>query len=486
MMNGTGHNIRKALLAISICIASSLIVFFIIRVNPILGFAVSLAPLAFLFTLLFLFKPFWGYIFAFTINYFNAGISRYISAYSPGIIFDMILVFLLFSLLVNTLNQKVKWKDGLNVGTILSFIWVIYCVMEFFNPYATSNEAWFATVRGVALYLFMIILFTTIVCDKWDKVQKILLIWGMLSIFGVAKGLMQRYRGFDDYEMIWLYQDGGAVTHIILTGIRYFSFFSDASSFGGTMGQSAIVFLCLFIFEPKKWKKVFYATVTLLTTYGLILSGTRAAFVIPLVGLATFIFLSKNIKTIVLFGALLVAMVVFFRFTYIGQGNAIIRRIRSTFYATEDASFIVRLQNQQKLRAYMKDKPFGGGIGHGGVKAARYTRAFISTIPTDSWYVMIWVETGIVGLILNLLIMLSLLGYGAFQILFRIKNKPVRGVMAALISGSVGIMVASYGNEILGQFPTGFIVYASIGIIIMGEKYDKQYSEQNNAVICNN
>lgn len=479
------RGLKTILIIVFALIASVTIVFLTTKVNITLGLAISLAPIGFIFAMLILFHPFYGYMFAFILNYFNAGISRYVQGYSPGIVFDFLLVFILFSLLVNTLNKKVDWKQGVNIGTSLSLIWVIYCFFQFFNPNATSNEAWFTTVRGLGFYFFIIILYTSIICNNWKKVKTVLLVWGVLALLGAAKGVAQRYLGFDDQETVWLFRDGGALTHIIFSGIRYFSFFSDASSFGGTMGQSAAVFLILSIFEKETRRRIFYIIVSVASIYGLTLSGTRSAFVIPIVSITVFIFLSKNIKTIIIFSLVLISSVIFFRFTYIGQGNATIRRVRSTFYATEDASFLVRLENQKKLKVYLKDKPFGAGIGHGGVKAYRLTHSQLATIPTDSWYVMIWVETGIVGLVLNILIMLTLVGYGIYLVIFKIKDKEIRVTMGALISGVTGIIVASYGNEILGQFPTGFIVYSSLGFVIMGKIYDKEISEQNRVVVHN-
>mgnify|MGYP006910459374 FL=1 len=51
----------------------------------------------------------------------------------------------------------------------------------------------------------------------------------------------------------------------------------------------------------------------------------------------------------------------------------------------------------------MKYKPFGEGLGLSGDRAGeRISKRFTTSIPTDSWYVKIWVETGAVGLTLYL------------------------------------------------------------------------------------
>lgn len=52
----------------------------------------------------------------------------------------------------------------------------------------------------------------------------------------------------------------------------------------------------------------------------------------------------------------------------IGQGNAQIRRMRTAFRPSEDASFNVRKENQKVLADHLKDKPFGEGLGLSGVE----------------------------------------------------------------------------------------------------------------------
>ena len=44
--------------------------------------------------------------------------------------------------------------------------------------------------------------------------------------------------------------------------------------------------------------------------------------------------------------------------------------------------------------------------------------------------------------------------------------------MAALASGMFGIMVASYGNAVLGAMPTGMLIYTSMALMLNAEKLD--------------
>ena len=126
----------------------------------------------------------------------------------------------------------------------------------------------------------------------------------------------------------------------------------------------------------------------------------------------------------------------------------------------------------------MADRPFGAGIGMSKGSATSYRPdPTLAKIPNDSWYVMIWVETGIIGLILHVLILLFITGYGSFLVYYRLKDIELRGLVTALIGGISGIYVASYSLEVMGQFPTGFIVYISMTLIFLSPKFDEEIEQ---------
>jgi len=223
-----------------------------------------------------------------------------------------------------------------------------------------------------------------------------------------------------------------------------------------------------------KWRsKLFFIIVALAGFYGMIVSGTRGAMSIPLAGFAAFFVLRKNIPVMISGFCLLLIVFAFFKYTTIGQGNDQIRRMRTAF-DPNDASLQVRLDNQKLLKTYMASRPFGGGIGHGGVKAQKYLpNAYLSQIPTDSGYVLIWVEMGIVGLLLHLFILFYVVGRSSYCIMFRIRDPNLRLKMAALTSGMFGIMVANYGNAVLYQMPTSMLIYTSMALMMNSEKLDQ-------------
>jgi O-antigen ligase len=139
-----------------------------------------------------------------------------------------------------------------------------------------------------------------------------------------------------------------------------------------------------------------------------------------------------------------------------------------------DASLQVRIDNQKKLGVYLATRPFGGGIGSGGSWGARFSPgSFLSEVALDSWYVKIWVETGIVGLVLHIITLVLILLIGVFKV-FQLKDPDIRQRMIALTCGYFGIVVASYGNQILGQMPTGTIIYFSMAYMFLCSNWDKE------------
>ena len=91
---------------------------------------------------------------------------------------------------------------------------------------------------------------------------------------------------------------------------------------------------------------------------------------------------------------------------------------------------------------------------------------------------MIWAETGVVGVALHLGLLFYVLGVGCYRVLFKLKDRQLRGLTAAITAGIFGIMVSAYGNEILGQLPTGIIIYMCAAFIFISPSYDKEIAER--------
>lgn len=418
-------------------------------------------------------SPLFCFLVFFTTNYFIMTFFRYSGMTGLSFIIDILIVLtLIVAMIHSALFHDIPWKRVLNPVTFGTVLWMIYTFLEVLNPNA-KTVAWIASRQLIYGCLAVVIM----TCVVFTRKKYIYITLGLLSFFtliAAIKAIMQKHVGFDPVETKWLFEEGGALTHIIWSGIRYFSIFTDASNFGSNMGFATLIYGILPFYTKSPLTKGFYIFVAMLSCYGMFISGTRGAIVVPLAGLAYFCLLGKNFRALSASFVLFVALFAFFAFTTLGESNSYIRRMRTAFNPTEDASFNVRQENQVLIGAYMKGKPFGEGLGLGGVEAQRFGESYISTIPVDSWYIKLWVETGWVGLVLYLAVVLCAILWGSYNIMFRIKDPALRGTMAALASGCFGLLISAYGNSFFGQFPTHFIVFTSLGLMAIAPHIDKE------------
>ena len=197
-----------------------------------------------------------------------------------------------------------------------------------------------------------------------------------------------------------------------------------------------------------------------------------------IVGFMAYIFLSKSIKiaipVILVFGTLIALLA----FTKIGNGNSMIRRMRTAF-DKNDASAGVRDINKEAIRKYIKDAPWGIGVGldYSNVPANNKYRK-LSTIPPDSEYVYIWVHTGYIGITVFVICNIIMILGACYIVFFRLKNKALQGIGAGICCAFVSIQLGGYGNQILCQFPNVLLFYGGLAIVYNLPYMEKDFSAE--------
>lgn len=457
-----------------ITLIASLIVFTLFMVkSEILGLALTFGLFTVLGVMYSLFtKPKNGIYLLIVLGFFVTGAARYITA-PWGLIIDALLVLMYVALFFKGFGEKIQWNKSKSSLTVLATIWMAYILFQLGNPEVMSREAWFYAMRGVGLYQILSIPLLFLLFNKQKDLNVFFIIWGCLSLLGTLKGIQQWHFGVDPFEQRWLEQ-GGAETHILFGKLRVFSFYSDAGQFGASQAHAGVVFGILAVFRKSNIKlRTFYASIALAGFLGMFISGTRGAIAVPALGSIMFLIIRKNTKVLMLGGLFLVAVYIFFAHTTIGQGNAEIRRMRTAFDPNE-ASLQVRIDNQKKLKSYLDSRPFGGGVGATGNWGQRFTpHSFLANTATDSWYVMIWADTGIVGLVYYLFMIFFVLITGAYNVMVRIQSNDLKVQITALTCGMAGIMMASYGNGVFGQMPTGILMYITMVFMFLSPKIDE-------------
>lgn len=398
------------------------------------------------------------------------GLGRYVPGGVPwGLVIDALLVLTVIATIFKVSKEDAKRMN--HPIFFIMFVWFLYTLIQVVNPEARSKEAWFYAVRGVSLYLIQMIPLILILMNKREDMEKVIKIWFIWSLISAFYGFKMNMFGVTAGERKWL-DDGGSITHEIHGRLRIFSFYSDAGQFGAAMAHTTLAALLLAVGPYSKREKYFYWFVTAVCFWGYALSGSRGPLFVIAGGGFMYLLLIGNFRILMvgaIIGGILFSLL---KFTNIGSSNYQIQRMR-TGLDPNDASLQVRIENQKKLAVYLATRPLGGGIGSGGSWGARFSPgSFLSEVALDSWYVKIWVETGIVGLVLHIATLLLILFIGMIKV-FKLRDPDLKQKMIALISGYFGIVVASYGNQILGQMPTGTIIYFSMVYMFICSDWDE-------------
>ena len=202
-------------------------------------------------------------------------------------------------------------------------------------------------------------------------------------------------------------------------------------------------------------------------------SGTRGAYVLVPAGLAMFALLKFNRQVLIvsIIGATGLLLLII-----IPSGNPSIRRFQSAFQPSEDASYLVRKQNQKRIQPFILSHPLGGGLGATGVWGARFAPgSFLSKFPPDSGYTRVAVELGWVGLFIFCTLMYIILKTGINNY-FDIRDPELKSYCLAMVLIIFAYMIGNYPQEALVQFPSNIYFFLVTALISITHRLDLEKS----------
>jgi hypothetical protein len=429
-----------------------------------------------LFFLVWVFKSPRTSFIAYIIYCFSLGfIIRHIDTTIPlGLGMEGLLIITWLSVIFHR-SAEMTWKRLQTDLCLVALAWFGINALEIANPAGASVVGWFYEMRGITFYWLLVVPLAYMLFYKPEDLRLFLIIIIVASVVAALYGIKQKILGADLMEQKWL-DSGPAKTHIIWGRLRVFSLYTDAAQFGASQAHIGLICLILAVGPFIWWKRVLFGLACLLLLYGMLISGTRGAMFVLATGIFIYLVLSKKIKVLIL-GCLMAAGVFsLLKYTSIGSGNADIARLRTALDPT-DPSFQLRLSNQAKLRELLANKPFGEGVGTIGIWGEKFNSdKYVSTIAPDSYYVKIWAEYGVVGFVIWFGIMLFILGK-CCGIVWNIRNPQLRQKLLALTAGFGGILVSSYGNEVMNQLPSAMILYISWVFVFLGPQFDSNSTD---------
>jgi hypothetical protein len=379
--------------------------------------------------------------------------------------------------------QNAKFGRIPNVMFLALMVWCFYCTLQVFNntcDLGMNIEAWYQGVRLMSFQLVYAFIVFTIYISTPKKLTNYLLLWGGFALLAVLVVWKQKYVGLTAKDTAWLYGPHGS-QHLLQGGslIRYWSVYSDAANYGIGIASTAVAFIIFGITSKLMKLRLFFLFVGFACVWGMFPSGTRTAIACLMAGFMAYVFLSKSFKIAIPVSLIFGIFVFILAFTNIGQGNQQIRRMRSAF-DRNDASANVRTINQEAIRKYMKEAPFGIGLGNYNVPANnKYNH--LASIPPDSEYVYIWIHTGRVGITLFLICTAIMIGGACWIVLFRLKSPSLRGIGAGFCCAMIAQQLGAYGNQVLMQFPNCLTFYGGLTIVYILPHIEQEWIAYENS-----
>ncbi len=431
---------------------------------------ICLSPLAILFAYVaFKWKMtvFWTLI---IVNWFL--MNRNFDIPFPKSLADESLELLLIMIAIIDQRQMPHFGRAWNFMLLAAMIWIGLCMIEIINDtcdIGMNINAWFTGFRLLALHIVWIILVFSLYITDPRSLNLYLRLWAALSLFSAFYTWKMINIGLTATESAWLYSPGNR-THLLNAGtlIRYWSTFNDAASYGCNASASAVAFLIFGITSKIKYDKIFFLLTAVAVIWGMFQSGTRTAMITLIAGFVVYLFLAKSTKIIIPCAIVGGFFLFILMFTNIGNSNQQMRRMRSAFKAREDASANVREINKAAISKYMKEAPWGIGIGVFSENIPAYNKfKKLSEIPPDSEYVFIWVRTGSIGITVFTCCMVMMLLGGCCIVLFRLKNPSLIGIGGGMCAAFVSIHLGGYANQILFTYPNALTFFGGMAIVYL-------------------
>ena len=405
----------------------------------------------------------------------------------PMSLYNEMLEIILISLAIIDFNDSPFKRCG-NIMFLTLIVWCGFCTLEVLNDtcgIGLNVGLWYTSARMMAFQLMYAFIVFSLYISNPKILIRYLIVWGILSLFAVFWVWKQKNIGLTVAENSFL-QGRGRETHLLQAGtlIRYWSVYSDAANFGIGIASTAVAFIIFGITSKIKKHKYFFLIVGVGCAWAMFPSGTRTAIACLMAGLMAYIFLSKSIKIAIPFSIVFGLFAFILVFTNIGNSNQQIRRMRSAFNKN-DASANVRRINQQAMKRYMQEAPWGIGMTVGYTNAPAHNKyTFMAKVAPDSEYVFIWIHTGIIG-ITTFLICTGLMLIGAcWIILFKLKSPTLRGIGAGLCCAFISQQLGGYGNQVLMQFPNGLIFYGGFTIVYILPHIEKEWIEYESSLLA--
>lgn len=392
-----------------------------------------------------------------------------------GTLMDGLELLLIVGVLIQQ-KQKSQWSLFKGPISIMIFVWIMYNVIEVFNPTAESRLAWVYTIRSVAIIMLTFFVFLYNI-RTFKFIKLIIKIWLSLTAFAALYAYKQQFVGFTSFEEAYLYSSPRVAELLYIGGQwRKFSIFTDPVAFSYNMVVSGLVCVGLLTGPFSIKKKLVLLFLIFLFFSSMLFSGTRGAYVLPPAAMILFAILKFNKKVMFV---LAIMFVLFALAIFMPTSSPTLYRFQTAFRPSEDASFNVRKINQKRIQPFIQSHPLGGGLGATGTWGQRFSpNSFLANFPPDSGYVRVAVENGWIGLFVLCTLIFVILREGINNY-YSIKDPALKAICLSMILVIFAYHIGNYPQEAIVQFPSNTLFYLVTALIVITKRLDDEMQSKN-------
>lgn len=387
-----------------------------------------------------------------------------------GILLDAITYLLIFGFFLKKKYDS-GWEYFKNPISYLVLAWLGYNLFEAINPASPSILAWVYTVRTVGFLILTFFIFVYQIRSV-EYIRFLFKLWLLFALIAAISGFQQENIGLFPFEKTWYYSDPEKLSFLFIMGhLRKVGIFPDPVTYSYNLVVAAVLCIIFAMGNISTLKKILLWLAVPFFLLTMLYSGTRAAYVLLPAAMALLAILKFNKK--VLFFVLVAA-------GFLGvlivmpTSNAMIVRFQSAFKPNNDPSYLVRVENQRKIKPYILSHPIGGGLGSVGVWGRKFApNSMLAKFPPDSGYVRVAVEMGWVGLFLFCTLMFVILKTGINNY-FLIKDPELKNYCLAM---TLVIFIFNVGNspqQALVQYPSNILFYLAAALLVVTYRLDQE------------
>jgi hypothetical protein len=247
-------------------------------------------------------NPAFGFYTCIVVGFYISILERFMN---NGLSLDPAVDILIFAsflgvLVKNRVRNESMWEKAAHPITYFYLVYVLFMILEVFNPSGTSFEGNFFHIRKT-IALVVLYFVSCHVFRSYRDINFYFYFWIIMAALCGAYGCYQKFVGFPAFELSWIKADKVRMDILLLDDGTYrkFSTLTDPAAYGIVMAVSAIMAMVILLRMPLKWNRVKLGFGLAVLLMGMSFSGTRTATFAVVVGIAFYILMTINeIKTL--------------------------------------------------------------------------------------------------------------------------------------------------------------------------------------------